>query len=58
MLPAYAVRSGQAPLPNDIEQVAYWFQNESTIGFRISWPSSGIYQQFAAQDLLLRPGRT
>jgi hypothetical protein len=35
-----------------VEQVAFWFQNKNSIGLRISWPSGGTYQQFAAQDLL------
>ncbi|HWW03045.1 MAG TPA: hypothetical protein VNZ64_25315 [Candidatus Acidoferrum sp.] len=57
VLPGTTPGAGQTPLPDDIEraaveQVAYWFQNKATIGLRISWPSGGTYQQFAAQDLL------
>ncbi|HWW01644.1 MAG TPA: hypothetical protein VNZ64_18240 [Candidatus Acidoferrum sp.] len=57
VLPGTTAGTGQTPLPDDIEraaveQVAYWFQNKSNIGLRISWPSGGTYQQFAAQDLL------
>ncbi|HWW00462.1 MAG TPA: hypothetical protein VNZ64_12250 [Candidatus Acidoferrum sp.] len=57
VLPGTTPGPGQTPLPDDIEraaveQVAYWFQNKSNIGLRISWPSGGTYQQFAAQDLL------
>jgi hypothetical protein len=57
VLPGTTAGAGQTPLPDDleraaVEQVAYWFQNKSNIGLRISWPSGGTYQQFAAQDLL------
>jgi hypothetical protein len=46
-----------ARLPDDLEQaavdqVAYWFQKRDKLGVRISWPSSGTYQQFTTQDLL------
>jgi hypothetical protein len=57
VLPGTTPGPGQTPLPDDIEraaveQVAYWFTNKSNIGLRISWPSGGTYQQFAAPDLL------
>ncbi|HWW00458.1 MAG TPA: hypothetical protein VNZ64_12230 [Candidatus Acidoferrum sp.] len=57
VLPGTTAGTGQTPLPDDIEraaveQVAFWFQNKSNIGLRISWPSGGTYQQFASQDLL------
>jgi hypothetical protein len=45
------------PLPNELEfaaleQLAFWFQHRDTLGLKTSWPKSGIYQQFATQDLL------
>jgi hypothetical protein len=57
VLPGTTPGPGQTPLPDDIEraaveQVAYCFTNKTNIGLRISWPSGGTYQQFAAQDLL------
>jgi hypothetical protein len=35
-----------------VEQLAFWFTHRDTLGLKTNWPKSGIYQQFATQDLL------
>jgi hypothetical protein len=57
VLPGSADVPSATRLPDDleqaaVEQVAFWFQKRDKLGIRISWPSGGTYQQFAAQDLL------
>ncbi len=57
VLPGSVPAAGQTLLPDEIEQaaieqVAFWFQNRSTVGVLELWPAGGVFQKFAGSDLL------
>lgn len=57
ILPGDEVKPGQTPLPADIEnacveQVAYWYQNRSTLGLTRVTDSAGLTTVTLSQDLL------
>ena len=51
--PARVPSAGQAPLPDDLEQAAEWFQNRDYLGLKTIWPTGVAYKQLIQLPLLM-----